>query len=524
MDVLAFVVIGVSAIWFCLAANRYTVFDDEAFSCRLYTAPMSEMLNLQCVGADPDPPVYYILQNASVHLLGVAPFALRFVSILCALASLITIRGAARAWFGNRAGTIAMLVAACHPAHLFFGFAARWYALFLLLSTALLWLTGRLYRRNAMASRDAFAWGGLAALCALTNYFGLVVAGLLGLTLVVRFAGRREGRTSLMKLALTAVVLFAIWIRPFATHLATFRHSSPSGSVLATLARMLMALTTGNLASVGAWWVIGPMAFVAMIGLLLLVQSWSRVAPVACVFIGCVLVGALTRTILDKYILTISGLACVLLAGLLTREGAGGSQRAIILRAACGSCLALAWMGCFVNLASQRHWSSLRWLDPIELAIDRAIASGAGPDLPIVATHPSVRYYVACRVATEAGAATGGGSTARAIDARRWRLAFMAQEDPSTSASPLVTPDVMTERLKTGTGAGVVFTIQTSGFESLPDWSALITLLDAGYEPSRRSRFLKDDDAALKDRLDPTIHHAPWRITLTQWRRRDSGS
>ena len=129
-----------AAAWFLFAANHYTVFDDEAFSCRLYAMPFADMLDAQWGGADPDPPVYYILQNRWVRILGVSPLALRGLSILSMLAALFTIRGAARAWFGDRAGFWAMLIAVCHPAHLFFGFAARWYALFLLLSTSLLWL------------------------------------------------------------------------------------------------------------------------------------------------------------------------------------------------------------------------------------------------------------------------------------------------------------------------------------------------------------------------------------------------
>ncbi|MCA9255036.1 MAG: glycosyltransferase family 39 protein [Phycisphaerales bacterium] len=516
--------IGVSAIWYCLAANRYTVFDDEAFSCRLYAMSMGDMLNLQCVGADPDPPVYYILQNAVVHFLGVGPFAIRGLSILCMLGALLTIRGAARAWFGDRAGDVALLIAACHPAHLFFGFAARWYALFLLLSTCLLWLTGRVYRRNAMSSGEAFAWGLLAALCALTNYFGLVVGGLMAITLAFRFAGRREGRVQLARLAATSVVFFAIWLRPFATHLSTFRHSSPSGSILATLARMLMALTTGNLASVGAYWVWGPMALAALLGLLLLVRSWRRVAPVAIVVVGCILVGALTRTILDKYILTFSGAACVLIAGLLTRSDERPSRGSSLLRGVCGLSLAFAWIGCAVNLATQRHWSSLRWLDPIEAAIDRAFAGGASAEAPIVATHPSVRYYVACRSVMDSFATRGDAAFKGSIDAGAWSVAYAAQNDASVRSSPLVTPDVVYDRIQTCGRVADLFAIQASGFETLPDWDALMYLLEADYEPIRRSRFLKDDDAALKDRLDPTIHHAPWRITLTQWRRRASGS
>lgn len=522
VDAKSIIVIIAVAAWYVFAANHYTVFDDEAFSCRLYAMPMSRMLNLQSVGADPDPPVYYILQNLCVHAFGVGPFALRGLSILCALASLLTIRGAGRAWFGERAGLAAMLIAACHPAHLFFGFAARWYAMFLLLSTGLLWLTGRLYRRGVVATGEAVAWGALAALCALTNYFGLVIAALLGFLLVWRFVRVREGRTPMIVAAGTTALLFAIWIKPFATHLSTFRHSSPSGSVLATLARMLVALTTGNLASIGAWWVWAPMALAAIFGIILLRRSWRIVAPVALVLVTSILIGALTRTILDKYILTISGIACVLLAGLFTNETIETClQGRLDLRRVAPAFLAAAWIGCGINLVTQRHWSSLRWLDPIEPTISFALVHGANPGAPIVMSHPAARYYAACDSVMDRATTTGEAArTAIAIPAADWRAAYDAQNDHATAPQFATTPTALSERLVHGSKIESLFTLKTSGFELLPDWDALMDVLHADYEIVGEWQFLKDDDAALKDRFDPSIHHAPWRITLTHWRRR----
>ncbi|MCB9851649.1 MAG: glycosyltransferase family 39 protein [Phycisphaerales bacterium] len=521
VDAKSVVAIVVVAVWYIFAANHYTVFDDEAFSCRLYAMPMSRMLHLQSVGADPDPPLYYILQNLSVGMFGVGPFALRGLSILCALASLLTIRGAGRAWFGDRAGLAAMLIAACHPAHLFFGFAARWYAMFLLLSTGLLWLTGRLYRQGAVTKYGAVAWGALAASCALTNYFGIVVAALLACPLVWRLARNPEARIRLLIAAVTAIALFGIWIKPFMAHLTTFRHSSPSGSVLATLARLLVALTTGNLASVNAWWVWAPLALAALFGLIMLGRSWRTVAPVAFVLIAAIVVGAITRTILDKYILTISGVACVLLAGLFTKGKFETSpQKRFDLRRLGPIFLAVAWLGCGVNLVTQRHWSSLRWLDPIASTISLAVAQGANADAPIVTSHPAARYYAACRVATDR---TDDVATSRAlatIPAADWRFAFDAQDSSDAALKLATTPAAVIRRIKKGAAVASMFTLQTSGFDSLPDWDALTDILHADYEIIDEWQFLKDDDAALKDAIDPSIHHAPWRVTLRHWQRR----
>ncbi len=502
-----------AAAWFIFAANHYTVFDDEGFSTRLYAMPMTEMLGAQWDGADPDPPIYYILQNLSVSAFGVSPIALRTLSILCAVASLFTIRAAAAAWFGSRAGFAAMLIAAFHPAHLFFGFAARWYALFLLLSTALLWLTGRVYRRGAINRRDALAWGALAAASALTNYFGLVITGLLGLVLFARLVRTASARTPLAIAAATSLAVFAIWLKPFVQHLTTFRDSSPGGSVLATLARMLVALTTGNLASIGAYWVWIPMSLAGFFGVAILIRSWRTLAPVAVVLFGCILVGTLTRTILDKYILTFSGIACVLLAGLFTdsnvSEQLPSKSR---LRLLAPIFLAIAWFGCGVNLVTEQHWSSLRWLDPIDATIEHAVKRGASDDMLVVTTHPSARYYAALRVADD----KPRQRFAR-VSATEWLNAFQSQEQVGETIRLAQTPTAILERLRRGESIPTLFTLETSGFESLPDWELLHATLHRDYEKVETWNFLSDPDAALKDKLDPTIHHAPWRITLQKW-------
>lgn len=518
VDAKAIVVIIAAATWLVFAASHYTVFDDEAFSCRLYAMPLGDMLHAQWSGADPDPPVFYVLQNLWVRAVGVGPLALRGLSILCTLAALIAIRAAARAWFGDLAGFIAMLIAALHPAHLFFGFAARWYALFLFLSACLLWRSGRIYRNGTITYRDAVAWGILAALAALTNYFGLVVAGFLGVALLWRLLRQCDQRKRLVVAFGIAILLFAAWIKPFALHLATFRDSSPGGSIAATLARTLVALTTGNLASITAWWVWIPMAIAGAIGLITLIRRWQALSPVALVLVGSILVAAFSRTMLDKYILTLSGMACVLLGGLFSNDRP--ATRPPVGRIRLGTLapifLAIAWLACGINLVTERHWSSLRWLDPIDSAIGDAVASGANAVQPVVATHPSARYYGAMRT-IRADAATPDSTAI--VNAAEWLDAYCAQDTSDQSDSLMVTANAMSERIRQGGAVPGLFTLRTSGYELLPDWNALQQALDRDYTMTSERHYLEDPDAALKDRIDPTIHHAPWRITLESWMR-----
>ena len=108
------------------SAAHYTVFDDEGFSCRRYVLPMGDMVTALWRGAEPDPPLYYILQNGWVRIFGVGPLGLRGLSIVLFLIGLVFIRRAGEAWFDAPTGRWAMALAAVCPAHLLFGCAGRW--------------------------------------------------------------------------------------------------------------------------------------------------------------------------------------------------------------------------------------------------------------------------------------------------------------------------------------------------------------------------------------------------------------
>src|SRR5205807_2112107 len=99
------VILLASGGWMFWAAGHYTVFDDEAFSCQRYVLPMGEMLRGLWHGIEPDPPLYYVLENLSVHVVGVSPVGLRILSIIMFLVGLVVMRAAATAWFDRPTGT-----------------------------------------------------------------------------------------------------------------------------------------------------------------------------------------------------------------------------------------------------------------------------------------------------------------------------------------------------------------------------------------------------------------------------------
>lgn len=65
------ILLAAVGVWMFWAAGHFTVFDDEAFSCRRYVLPAGEMVSLLWHGVEPDPPLYYLLQNVWVRIFGV---------------------------------------------------------------------------------------------------------------------------------------------------------------------------------------------------------------------------------------------------------------------------------------------------------------------------------------------------------------------------------------------------------------------------------------------------------------------
>jgi hypothetical protein len=321
-----------------------------------------------------------------------------------------------------------------------------------------------------------------------------------------------------------AAALFSPWMVPFWQRLVEFPAAAGGGaSHLSTLVRLAMTLAAGNLAGPSAWWVWAPMALFGALMMVLLVRQREAagVWPLAFVVLGSIATGVASRTLVDKYVLVLSGPACMLAAALLVRawrEARVPWERRAGRAAACA--LALAWLGCGVNLVTQRHWSSLRWVDPFGTLMQRLFEDRerARP----IFSHPSARYYYAWfevrrglppRPGVERNPIERGPTLVRPTE---WHLAFDRQSTPLWSPN---TPAAFAKAFGLGTVPREVVTLRTAGFVDLPDWDTLDELLIERYERvGEPERMLEDPDAALKDRLDPGVRHPRWRIELQRWR------
>src|SRR5262245_28525547 len=110
-----------AAVFMAAEARYFTVFDDEAFSCRRYTLPAREIVRALWNQAEPAPPLYYLLVHGWIRLFGVTPLAMRSLSIVFFIAGGILIALAGDAWYGRRAGRAACVLAVLHPLHILFG-------------------------------------------------------------------------------------------------------------------------------------------------------------------------------------------------------------------------------------------------------------------------------------------------------------------------------------------------------------------------------------------------------------------
>jgi hypothetical protein len=188
------------------------------------------------------PPLYFYLGWVYTRFTGDSEIALRWLAGLCALVGIAFIYRLGADWFGQRAGVFAALLTAGSLFLIYFGRLARHYTLFFALAVALVWVYERWLRsatqtpipnpspvnRGREKHRDVrtFApplrwrgggWGvGLIALILLqaalvyTHYFGVWMAGVIGLHGLIYLRGR--DRLWLIGGLVVSGVLFVPWI------------------------------------------------------------------------------------------------------------------------------------------------------------------------------------------------------------------------------------------------------------------------------------------------------------------------
>lgn len=163
---------------------------------------------------DVHPPLYFCLTSWVTFFLGIELWALRFLSVLAAAATVPVVYWTARAFVSRPWAFGAALFVATHPLFDYYAFEARSYGLFLLLLTAAL---GTVFRAAAPGS-SRWTWGALVALSVLllqTDNLAVFVLPPLVLTGAL-LAGERWRPVGLRLLGAQAVA-FAAYLPWFLT-------------------------------------------------------------------------------------------------------------------------------------------------------------------------------------------------------------------------------------------------------------------------------------------------------------------
>lgn len=176
--------------------DAQSIWYDEGWSIELaHEAPGRALVRLQEF-ADPHPPGYYLLLIAWGRLVGQSIWALRALSVLLGVLTLVALYGAGHLLFDRATGLLAALFLAVAPAHIVYSQEMRMYTL---LTACLAALLGLFYRYGSgQMVWKARHWAALIALESLalyTHFFAVFALAAMNLWLAVRLTlrSRREG-------------------------------------------------------------------------------------------------------------------------------------------------------------------------------------------------------------------------------------------------------------------------------------------------------------------------------------------
>lgn len=258
---------------------------DEAYTVGLLTRSSSGIT--EQLRQDDAPPLFYLLEKATVGLFGRGEASVRLLPALLGVALAVGVA----LWLTQRdrsLGLIAGLLLAVDPMLVFYSRQGRSYALLHLLSITLLWLALRLHAKPTRLAAIGFA--AVAAATLSTHNLGLwtVLAGALALLPLLRSAGAR-GPVGIA-LGLTAVAV-AGWLVPLSGQLGVHRELNPWMGLFWES----RPLALGPLLSLAAF-TPGAGSFTpSQIGLPGLDRSWQGIGPVLWAVTAIGVAGAFLR-------------------------------------------------------------------------------------------------------------------------------------------------------------------------------------------------------------------------------------
>ncbi len=258
-----------------LYLGRQSVWVDEGFSWLAQQLSFRSITRLSL--NDVHPPLYYYLLKASLWVLPDTEFGMRFVSVLCSVATLAVMMNFVYRRWGHRAACYVGLLAALSPFDIYYAQEARMYTLL-----SLLFVLAFTELVRALEGKPAHLIGWAAATTGLawTHAYGLLAAFLqIGFFAVYWTWQRLRGRPFPLqpKPALAALAGALLGVGPIVLLFYMIRHQH-AGSVSVPKVNYFFALVR--------CWATGPMSAFPAFGIPWRAHDVSTAVMVACAVLG----------------------------------------------------------------------------------------------------------------------------------------------------------------------------------------------------------------------------------------------
>jgi mannosyltransferase len=186
-------ILVVATTWRLGTLASQSLWYDEAFT-PVHVLHSSLFATLRGVAhTENSPPLWYVLEWAITRALGTGAFALRLLSALAGIATVLVAWAIAGELAGRRAAIATAVLVAANPLLVWYSQEARAYGLFVLVAALAMLLLARALRRPTRGRLLAF--GASAALALATHYFAVfLVAPMVFLAVFDRAISARAGR------------------------------------------------------------------------------------------------------------------------------------------------------------------------------------------------------------------------------------------------------------------------------------------------------------------------------------------
>ena len=219
-----FALFGLAALFAIVAARfaaQQSVWTDEATQLSGLSLTFSDQLrwlagrlpHAFAVPPDRTPPLSYWLGSIWQHAFGDGVLTARYLSVCLSVGSVFVLWTTAREYLDRRAAFIAAALLAMSPNFVVAAAEVRAYALFIFLSTVLIYFYLKLLAdRPAPSNVDLWAFAVVSMLCSYTHFFGVVISGggFMCLFISYRCVGSQKEAVVILRKAKWPLIFYSI--------------------------------------------------------------------------------------------------------------------------------------------------------------------------------------------------------------------------------------------------------------------------------------------------------------------------